>query len=361
MPPLTVGDPVPWRMIRFLHGGPMLLQALAGKPIVLTYLVSAGRPETAAVVQRFQEHREIFDAVRALHLIITCDPGDQADGRLPGSPPGTLAIADVDLGLARALGLIGRDDTSAASLRATSFVLGPDLRVLRVLPIRGVDHAEEVVAALPPAPAGGGVTMGGIAPVLLLPQVLEPELCRALIHHFDQSNAQPSPVVVRRPDGTGDTIVDPDRKMRRDILLRDRRLLGAVQQRIQRRIAPELRKCFQFKLAHVERFALACYLAEEGGWFGAHRDNQGKATAHRQFALTLNLNAEDYEGGDLWFPEYGRQRYRAPTGGALVFSCSLLHAVDPVTRGRRYCVIPFLYDSEGMKLRKKNYGSMGVP
>ena len=36
----------------------------------------------------------------------------------------------------------------------------------------------------------------------------------------------------------------------------------------------------------------------------------------RRFAVTINLNSEEYEGGDLMFPEFGRAVYRAPTGGA---------------------------------------------
>jgi hypothetical protein len=38
----------------------------------------------------------------------------------------------------------------------------------------------------------------------------------------------------------------------------------------------------------------------------------------------------------------------------LVFSCSLLHQVDPVVRGARHCLLPFLYDKEGEVVRKAN-------
>jgi predicted 2-oxoglutarate/Fe(II)-dependent dioxygenase YbiX len=60
--------------------------------------------------------------------------------------------------------------------------------------------------------------------------------------------------------------------------------------------------------------------------------------------VTINLN-NDYAGGDLRFPEFGPRRYRGPVGGAVVFSCALLHEVTPVTRGVRYAKLPFLYDS----------------
>ena len=84
----------------------------------------------------------------------------------------------------------------------------------------------------------------------------------------------------------------------------------------------------------MERYIVACYDAESGGHFNAHRDDTTFGTAHRRFACTINLNAENYDGGDLSFPEFGTRRYRAPTGGAVVFSCSLLHKVDTVTRGQ---------------------------
>ena len=70
--------------------------------------------------------------------------------------------------------------------------------------------------------------------------------------------------------------------------------------------------------------------------------------------MTLNLNAEAYEGGELRFPEFGRRTYRSPTGGATVFCCSLLHEVTPVTQGSRYAVLPFLYDEAGARLRRAN-------
>ncbi|RMG07061.1 MAG: 2OG-Fe(II) oxygenase, partial [Cyanobacteria bacterium J055] len=46
--------------------------------------------------------------------------------------------------------------------------------------------------------------------------------------------------------------------------------------------------------------------------------------------------------------------YEAPPGGAVVFSCSLLHEATPVTRGRRYAYLPFLYDDEAAKIRQAN-------
>ena len=67
---------------------------------------------------------------------------------------------------------------------------------------------------------------------------------------------------------------------------------------------PEVRKAFVFRATRFEGFKIVCYDAASGGFFHAHRDNLSPATAHRRFALTLNLN-NDYEGGYLRFREYG--------------------------------------------------------
>ena len=75
--------------------------------------------------------------------------------------------------------------------------------------------------------------------------------------------------------------------------------------------------------------------------------------------ITINLNAGDYDGGDLRFPEYGGRTYRAPTGGAVVFSCSLLHEATPVTRGKRYAFLPFLYNEEAARIREANNPYLG--
>ena len=97
--------------------------------------------------------------------------------------------------------------------------------------------------------------------------------------------------------------------------------------------------------ARFEGFTIACYDAATGGVFRAHRDNLSPATAHRRFALSLNLNA-GYEGGYLRFPEYGPHLYRPAAGGALVFACSHLHEVTEVRQGRRFVLLSFLF-SEG--------------
>ncbi|MGQ0675615.1 MAG: hypothetical protein ACT4N4_05950, partial [Rhodospirillales bacterium] len=62
---------------------------------------------------------------------------------------------------------------------------------------------------------------------------------------------------------------------------------------------------------------------------------------------------------EVFFPEYGTRSYKPPVGGAVVFSCSLLHAVTRMTRGRRYAFLPFLYDDAAAKIREANNPHLG--
>ena len=121
---------------------------------------------------------------------------------------------------------------------------------------------------------------------------------------------------------------------------------------------PEIAKVHQFKVTRMERYLVGCYTAEDEAHFRPHRDNTTKGTAHRRFAVSVNLNC-DFDGGEVSFPEYGPRSLKPPPGGAVVFSCSLLHAVSRVTRGRRYAFLPFLYDEAAAKIREENSVFLG--
>ncbi len=58
-----------------------------------------------------------------------------------------------------------------------------------------------------------------------------------------------------------------------------------------------------------------------------------------------------FAGGELVFPEFSRRGYRAGAGGAVVFSCSLMHLVTPVMAGRRLACLPFVFDEAAAATR----------
>lgn len=179
------------------------------------------------------------------------------------------------------------------------------------------------------------------APVLLVPDAVDDEMCDRLIAAWHDADPVATGVETMA-DGRHVEALDDLRKRRRDHVVTDPELLRALTSHVGRRVIPEVMKAFAFSARQFEGFKLGCYTADDAGFFAAHRDNLSQTTAHRQFALSINLN-DDYEGGELCFPEYGPQRYRPERGEALVFSGTHLHEVRPVTRGRRFVLLSFLF------------------
>jgi predicted 2-oxoglutarate/Fe(II)-dependent dioxygenase YbiX len=172
-------------------------------------------------------------------------------------------------------------------------------------------------------------------PILHLPQLFSSEICRMLIDAFHSGNTYAGKML-RMQEGVARRIVDSERKQRRDFRV-ERPMRDWIWQQLLWRMAPAVRKAFHFDITRFEYLQVGRYTAEESGHFVAHRDDGNAANAHRRFAITANLN-DDYDGGELSFPEYGAS-YRPAAGDAVLFSCSLLHEAMKVTRGERFILV----------------------
>jgi predicted 2-oxoglutarate/Fe(II)-dependent dioxygenase YbiX len=233
-------------------------------------------------------------------------------------------------------------------------VLDPMLRVVEVAPLDEYDRVlERLDRAAAPSQAFGDSPP---APILMLADVLEPELCRHLVDCFERDGGKESGFM-QDVGGRSVEHFDNGWKRRRDFPLTDPRLIAAIRARIGRRVGPEIRKAFQMAVTRIERDLIARYDAETGGHFGPHRDDTGIAVAHRRFAVSINLNA-DFDGGEISFPEYGPRTFKAAPGTAVVFSASILHQVSRVTRGQRYVFLTFLFDEDAERLRQANLKAM---
>lgn len=180
------------------------------------------------------------------------------------------------------------------------------------------------------------------APVLLIPDVLEPVLRAELIAAHQAENEASG--MHRMVDGEVKLVPDPSAKIRRDHTIGDGPLANTVMERLADRVLPRIYEAFAYRVTRLERLKVVAYQAATGGYFRPHRDNTTPDAAHRRFALTLNLNTGDYAGGHLRFPEYDDTAlYAPPAGGACVFSCSLLHEATDVTAGERFALLTFFY------------------
>jgi predicted 2-oxoglutarate/Fe(II)-dependent dioxygenase YbiX len=349
--PLTVGEPAPWFACRTGGRERFVFDSMAGRYLVIAFLGSASAAAAGALLAGIDSIRPRFDDETIAFFGVINDPADAGQPALEDSIPGIRFFWDLDNSVGALYGAVAPD----GAYRSLTYVLDPSLRVLAVIPAGDASQFESLMSVLdrlsaipPPRRAAAH------APVLVVPRIFESGLCRELIAYYERRGGLESGFM-REVDGRTKGMIDHEHKRRRDREIEDDRLRRACIQRIGARLAPEIQKAFQFRATHMERYIVACYDAEEGGYFRPHRDNTTKGTAHRRFAVSLFLNSGEYEGGYLRFPEYGRALYAAPAGGAVVFGCSLLHEATPVTRGRRYMFLPFLYDGAAAQLRAENF------
>ncbi|HYJ53089.1 MAG TPA: 2OG-Fe(II) oxygenase [Allosphingosinicella sp.] len=346
--PLMLGDHAPWFRAAALSGSPSYqFDTVAGRHILMLFFGSARHEAARGALAAVERERALFDDVAACFFGVTVDPEDVKAGRVAQQLPGVRFFLDFDRNVSALYGAI-----EGERYRPHWLLLDPALRVIGGF---AIDQSEQAIAALRQRIAASGDDRW--APVLVVPDVFEPQMCDALISLYEKDGGEPSGFM-REVDGKTTLQVDPAHKQRRDAEIEDEALRRQLAARMSRRLSPAVERAFQFHPTRIERYIVACYDAG-AGYFRPHRDNTTKGTAHRKFAVTINLNAEDYDGGDLRFPEYGQRTYRAPTGGAVVFSCSLLHEATPVTRGRRFAFLPFLYDEEGARLREANNPHLG--
>jgi predicted 2-oxoglutarate/Fe(II)-dependent dioxygenase YbiX/peroxiredoxin len=345
---LFVGDPAPWFRQRCIgQDGLFSFDMMAGRFVALCFYGSASDKEAADARALIDAHRAMFDSANLSFFGISNDAADEADATLAPAP-GVRHFADSDGAVSRAYGVLPRGGTHEISApRRFWFVLDPRLRVVAIFPVDAAGNraAMDFLRGLPAPAAYYG--REAHAPVLIVPHVFEPEFCARLIGLYQAAGGTDSRVLTEDA-----AIADHGFKRRRDWRVTDNALVGQIQARIFRRIVPEIRHAFQFEATRLERLIVACYDAAENGRFGPHRDNTLSSTAHRRFAVSINLN-DDFEGGNIAFPEYSPRAFRPPPGGALVFSCSLMHAVIPITRGRRYACLPFVYDDAAAELRRR--------
>ena len=225
-------------------------------------------------------------------------------------------------------------------MRQRVIALDPNQRVATTFDTRALLAAADAMSGgAQSVRADGGADLclnTAMAPVLVLPRVFEPDFCTQLIRLWGKGDHKDSGVSSRY--GNVDMAA---LKRTEDYTIVEPMMLKAVSDRLAYRIGPELTKVFAFDREFTfDSHVVLSYSAEGQHFFAAHRDNGAPTTADRAFAVSLNLN-DDFEGGELVFPEYAAVRVSPPAGAAAVFSCSLLHAVGPVTRGRRYALTTF--------------------
>jgi predicted 2-oxoglutarate/Fe(II)-dependent dioxygenase YbiX len=332
------GDPVPRISLPGLDGKPVDLtdQRIAGDSLVLWVGPNLPSPDDFKVASGFAE--QMSGTNIRLYRVIVGTKASLSDDFLAAIPDFVTVLFDPENRL-----------MPVFDITTTSFIaIRPDGRLGGVFssttPMNGFEMAMGYFQA------NHDIVPFSIiqrqAPVLVVDNVLEPALCEQLLTYWRTGDKQANGVSIgSQSNQSGDTAI----KVRNDVVLLDQKLFDAVKNRIIKRVLPEIFKAFQFQTASMEALRIGSYHSNDKGFFGRHRDNKTTFTAHRRFAVSLNLNPVTYEGGQVNFPEYGQALYAPPQGGALIFSCSLLHEARPVTQGERFGIFTFLTDAAGAR------------
>jgi len=348
---VVLGDPVPWFSAPIVTGGSFDLHVSAGRWVVLSFLGSPSNPRAMA------EIAELARASSSLgedHVIVGCvftGPPDDIASLAAISSNKVFFLADYDGAISRTFG---------AHEMPRTVVLDPMLRAVADIawdvPQGHAETVGNVLRGLPAVDDSAGVPM--FAPALMVPRVFSFEICDFLVQFYEQQGGVDSGFQFDVA-GKTTTLSDWRLKRRSDVAVAAPEVRELVRGQIVRRLLPAIEQYFQFRATRMDRYIVACYDSEVGGHFHRHRDNVNAGAQHRRFAVSINLN-NNFEGCDLTFPEFGRKTYRPSEGGALVFSCGALHQVTPVTKGRRYAFLAFLYGEEDAKKREANNARLHI-
>jgi peroxiredoxin/predicted 2-oxoglutarate/Fe(II)-dependent dioxygenase YbiX len=359
MPLLEIGDPAPWFSIPSTNNPLFHFSTVGGRRVVLFFFASAAFEQIQVILKSFQELSEEFQSLQVARFGVSVDPADKEQNRPTTIAPSFIFFWDLDKTVSQQYGVsrdVEQNGVAGVHYAPQTFVLNENLQIINILPMgEPHQHAQQVldfIKTLPPIEEARAATRH--APVLVIPNVLDKASCRSLIDMYKANGGGPSGFM-RQVDGKTVGLHDENFKKRRDFFIEDPKLQQRLNAIILRRVRPEVEKAFQFTITRFERYLVGCYDAQSGGYFRPHRDNTSKATQHRRFAMTLNLNVGEYTGGFLRFPEYAPHGYKGDSGTAIIFSCSVLHEATPVISGQRFALLSFFYGNEDAVVRQANF------
>ncbi|MFO7143465.1 alkyl hydroperoxide reductase [Arthrospira sp. PCC 8006] len=351
---LTVGDPAPWFSLPDSNGKNIVLRSHAGKPILLVFYAGDQISECEKIACRLQDIMSLCDRFDLQIFSISLNPPSTRKTFAENHHLNYSLLSDLKGEVSTKYGAYICDGKNSNTIvyNRVAFLLDRNLRILKIYPLHPLEEftqqflgeIQDLVAQEPPR------LIKMQAPVLLIPKVLDLRFCRELIHIWETQGNDESGFMKREGEKTVG-YVDPSFKRRRDHFLQDGPVKNYIDSIMQRRVFPEILQAFQFQLTRRECYKIGCYDSESGGFFRPHRDNTTGGTLHRRFAMTINLNAEEYEGGCLRFPEHAPHLYKPATGDAIIFSCSTMHEATDVTSGRRFALLSFFYGDEDAEKR----------
>jgi hypothetical protein len=340
LPTLAVGDILPRLPLKRRSGEVFDVHSDDESGNIHLFAVLGDAASGGAVVGALAAARDDLDAL-GVRVKVVVGGGPKGEFPFPvlADPDGTAARL---AGLTVALGKV----TGGGPV---ILVIGPNQHLAARIGPEAGNPAEAALAVIRPMVERrrAGLVPVMHPPVLMVPDVFNEADCKRLINIFAmQGNEFVEPGHNQLQGRTTDCkmrIPDYGRDDRIDHWVCAPETNNIIDGRIGPRLIPEIQRAFNYRVTRHERYRIARYEGAQKGSKHGHRDNTQPMVAHRRFAVTINLNSDEYEGAEIRFPEFSEAVYKPPAGAAIVFSCSLLHEVMPMRSGRRFALLAFLF------------------
>ena len=308
-PGLEAGDRVPDFILPDPEGRfRRFYETVAGRPALLVLAANTAQPDQWDEIVALGDVAPGLAAAGIDLFIVSNDGIDSLAMVSKAIPAPTVWFADVAGRVNEALRAGARFEFTGI----VSFFIDENQRVL-ALRGPGSGHAPWALAEKGSLKVISPQSLSRVAPVLLLPRVLDAAFCREIVERYaGELRGQPFPI----PDGP---------------------IAEKASRQVLRRVGPEVDRAFSFDDFRFEGLALRRDDAGDPAAVAVERrrNNLDAETNGRSFSLLLDLDAEGYEGGEILFPEFGPHDYRLETGGALVHSGVLLRELRGISQGRR--------------------------
>lgn len=340
LPTLAVGDILPKLPLKRRNGEVFDVHSDDESGNIHLLAFPADPASGKAAVDALAAARDELDALGVrVKIVVTGAPKGEFAFPVLTDPDGSVARL---AGLTVALGKV----TGGGSV---VLVVGPNQHLAARIGPESGNPAEAALGVIRPLVERrrAGLVPVMHPPVLMVPDVFNDADCKRLINIFAmQGNEFVEPGHNQLQGRTTDCkmrIPDYGRDDRIDHWVCSPETNTIIDARIGPRLIPEIQRAFNYRVTRHERYRIARYEGAQKGSKHGHRDNTQPAVAHRRFAVTINLNSDEYEGAEIRFPEFSEAVYKPPAGAAIVFSCSLLHEVMPMRSGRRFALLAFLF------------------
>ncbi len=294
------------------------LNHLIGKPVVIFYFLSIHHPFCLELLKIIQSKINLFREKGV--SVIGISPNSSLDLYESAKKLNILfpLLSDPEFQAAKALGIVltaKAGPKEAIEVRRATLVLDSTLRIRKqYYPKQTNAHVLQILDELSEVlPENQPYIVKTHAPVLLIPNVIEPGLCNEIA---SRKNLHPP-------------------------------FNSYVDKRLYERVVPEILKAFYFKPKKRKDPIISVYTPDNKGPTKLFRVHAQEHDAPYQYAIVIALSAPDeYKGGGICFPEYSLGIYKPQLGEAMVYSTFLLQEILPVISGQALMLMSYFYDEE---------------